>query len=509
MQRSITGFLLLLLCSTLFAVLCMGVVSLIGVQQVKNEQAEFSERYLAKLAEISEETTSTLIRLNRSPNVDCNKEFLIFLRQVMFQASYIKDIGYFVDGQVQCTTGLGSLSSAVGGPKADFVTERGFEIWTKSALALFQNDYSAFATKLGRFNIITDQNDIAIEGMEPYRFQIVYSENDAFFPMLGEADLYKSLVSRSLSLGYTSYGFTLCDDRFPFCIATLTDIFSFINGKVVTLWLCFFFLFWFIGFLLLSRAFEWYFSIPQRIKRGLRNSAYYPLFQPIVCLETERIIGCEMLARFKDSRGVLYPDQFIPMISKLKLTKKFTAKLMAHSLNILDKEKDIPSNFKVNFNVFPCDINEKNVAEAIKMGLLKSRFAICFELTEDEALDNAQALSNIDDLRERGVQVAIDDFGTGYANLGQLQKFEFDTLKIDRSFVISLQERSVKSTLIPYIVSLAKQLDVEIVAEGIENRRQQQALLDFGVSQGQGWLFGKPMSAKELAKLIGTQTQSH
>lgn len=507
MQRSIASFLLVFFLSTAFAALCMTVVSWVGIQQVKGEQLRFSERYLAKLAEISTETTSTLTRLNRSPNVECNKEFLIFLRQIMFQSTYIKDIGYFYDGRVQCTTGLGIIDGVIEEPSPDFITSRGFAIWTNSELELFQKDYSAFATKLNRFNIITDQNDVAIEGMAPYRYQLVYSENGDFFPMLGESNLYQNLIRGDLSLGMTRFGVTLCDQKFPFCIATVTDIFSFITTKVVMLWFLFFVLFWFIGFLILSRVFEWYFSVPQRVRRGLKTGAYYPLFQPIVCLYTGRIIGCEMLARFKDSKGVLYPDEFIPMISKLKLTKRFTAQLMSRSLSILDKESNIPTNFKVNFNVFPCDINEQNVEEAIRMGLLKSRFAICFELTEDEALDNAQALSNIDVLREQGVQVAIDDFGTGYANLGQLQKFKFDTLKIDRSFVISLEEKSVKSTLIPYIVSLAKQLEVEIVAEGIETRRQQQALLDFGVAQGQGWLFGKPMPAQALASLLKGQKE--
>jgi sensor c-di-GMP phosphodiesterase-like protein len=507
MQRSIASFLFVFLVSIVFAVTCMSVVSWVGIQQVKSEQYSFSERYLAKLAEISTETTSTLIRLNRSPNVECNTDFLIFLRQIMFQATYIKDIGYFYNDRVQCTTGLGIINYEVGEPEPDFTTSRGYSIWTRSELELFQNDYSAFATKLDRFNIITDQKDIAIEGMAPYRYQIVYSENGAFYPMLGEKGLYQNLVQGDLSLGLTRFGVTICDKQFPFCIATVTDIFSFISTKVVMLWLFLFGLFCFIGYLLFSRAFEWYYSVPQRVKRGLKTRAYYPLFQPIVCLHTGRIIGCEMLARFKDSRGVLYPDEFIPMISQLKLTKRFTARLMAKSLALLDKQQDIPSNFKINFNVFPCDINEQNVEEAIRMGILKSRFAICFELTEDEALDNAQALSNIDVLREQGVQIAIDDFGTGYANLGQLQKFHFDTLKIDRSFVISLEEKSVKSTLIPYIVSLAKQLEVEIVAEGIETRRQQQALLDFGVEQGQGWLFGKPMDAEALANLMKGQKE--
>ena len=88
MQRSIASFLLVFLVSIVFATLCMMMVSWVGTQQVKSEQYSFSERYLAKLAEISTETTSTLIRLNRSPNVECNKEFLIFLRQIMFQATY-------------------------------------------------------------------------------------------------------------------------------------------------------------------------------------------------------------------------------------------------------------------------------------------------------------------------------------------------------------------------------------------------------------------------------------
>ncbi|MDC2890698.1 EAL domain-containing protein [Psychrosphaera algicola] len=103
--------------------------------------------------------------------------------------------------------------------------------------------------------------------------------------------------------------------------------------------------------------------------------------------------------------------------------------------------------------------------------------------------------------------MAVDDFGTGYSNLKQLRDISCDTLKIDRSFISEMEDGSIRSTLIPHIVDIAKQLNLKIVAEGVENEMQRSALLDEGVEFAQGWLFGKAMPMAELLALIKKQKQ--
>ena len=97
---------------------------------------------------------------------------------------------------------------------------------------------------------------------------------------------------------------------------------------------------------------------------------------------------------------------------------------------------------------------------------------------------------------------AIDDFGVGYSNLSQLKTLNCDFLKIDRSFVMDMEDNSIRSSLIPHIVSIAEGLNVELIAEGVENAEQSKELKGLTIGFGQGWLFGKPQSASALAKSV-------
>lgn len=105
--------------------------------------------------------------------------------------------------------------------------------------------------------------------------------------------------------------------------------------------------------------------------------------------------------------------------------------------------------------------------------------------------------------------MAIDDFGVGYSNLSQLKSLKCEFLKIDRSFVMDMEDHSIRSSLIPHIVSIADELRVTLIAEGVENTDQCQELVNMNVEYGQGWLFGKPQTVENLANTIELSSQTH
>ena len=142
---------------------------------------------------------------------------------------------------------------------------------------------------------------------------------------------------------------------------------------------------------------------------------------------------------------------------------------------------------------FVLDMNVKN-------------FKLVLEITEDEQIATHSAVKHIKSLKSKGFLFAIDDFGVGYSNLSQLKTLNCDYLKIDRSFVMDMEDNSIRSSLIPYIVSIAEGLNVDLIAEGVENIDQCNELKGLTIGFGQGWLFGKPQSADALAKSVqGTQ----
>ena len=218
-------------------------------------------------------------------------------------------------------------------------------------------------------------------------------------------------------------------------------------------------------------------STNQRIRKGLKKGSFYWTYQPIICLQSGKLIGCEVLARFEDKYGVLFPDEFIPVIRKNNLTWTFTEAMIATTIKELTSIEVLPEGFKVSLNIFPCDVELGNVSLLPQITeLTNSRFIICLEITEDEYLDTSIAHAHFRTLVESGFNLSLDDFGTGYSNLRNLQNLSFHQLKIDRTFVQDIATEGLKASMIPNIMELVHKFNYTCVAEGIETTEQEAIL---------------------------------
>jgi EAL domain-containing protein (putative c-di-GMP-specific phosphodiesterase class I) len=140
-------------------------------------------------------------------------------------------------------------------------------------------------------------------------------------------------------------------------------------------------------------------------------------------------------------------------------------------------------------------------------GFSPSRFEV--EMTESALIEDVvTAKAIISELREGGINVSLDDFGTGYSSLNHLREFRFDRVKIDRSFVTSLNDNLESAKIVETIINLAKGLGLTAVAEGIEDRSVLQHLIDRGCEFGQGYFFGKAMAAEDASKLLTNELLS-
>ena len=129
--------------------------------------------------------------------------------------------------------------------------------------------------------------------------------------------------------------------------------------------------------------------------------------------------------------------------------------------------------------------------------------ALCVEITENLLLEARDNITNrLLDFHDAGIQISIDDFGTGYSSLSYLRQFEIDYLKIDRSFIRNLQQDQNDHALCEAIIAMAHKLDIEVIAEGVENAEQEKLLKDFGCDYAQGFYYSRPVSAREFEALI-------
>lgn len=502
LENSLAALVAGALVTLLLAVLVISQLSR-GIWQ---QQAASSRLLLEQVERIADEGNRTIERLNNRGDSVCSEELLGEMRKTLFFASAIRDIGFVRDGKLICSAVTGQLASPKERPSSDFQTFRGFRVWTRATIELFGQPLTATVSQKGNFLVVFDDRPVLNLFPSTFNWQLVYHHDGHVEPELGRDGVFRGTTEPEFrSASFSSHYYSACSDSHPQCVGVEVSNLALMRqypGLLVLLaGACL------VGGIATSLSIvlllRWRTSPGNRLRRGIGHGSLYPLYQPIIELTSGRVVGCEVLARFQDRYGPLYPDQFIPLIAQMKLSWPFTRQIIREAVDSLDKASAIPDGFLVNINLFPPDIASGQIRDLANVqAWTQSRLQLNFEITEDQQLDSTTAHANLQWLRDQGYGLAVDDFGTGYCNLSHLRDLLCDTLKIDRSFITGIEDGGVRAAIAPIMVHLAEELQLKVVAEGIENEAQRDIVMDLGVQYGQGWLYGKPMTAEELAAMI-------
>ncbi len=248
--------------------------------------------------------------------------------------------------------------------------------------------------------------------------------------------------------------------------------------------------------------------------RGLEAQEFEMHYQPMISLKTGRFAGVEALMRWRSEDGkFVSPEHFIPLAEQTGLIVELGRFALETSLSdqarfadaFAKKFPDEPLPF-MSTNVSGLQLSD--MAEIDTIGGIIDRSGIDLsqvklEITETLMVENPKHASEaLKKLKALGISLAIDDFGTGYSSLSYLHMFPLDTLKIDRTFVMSMDESENSRRIVHSIAGLAHALGMRIVAEGIETAEQRHALFELGCQYGQGYFFAKPQPAGEVLSLI-------
>lgn len=233
-------------------------------------------------------------------------------------------------------------------------------------------------------------------------------------------------------------------------------------------------------------------------------------YQPIVSLETGRINGFEALIRWEHpERGLVQPSEFIPIAEEtgwIVPMGRWVLEQACQQLKTWQNEIDADPPLTMSVNLSGKQFSQQDLISDIEAVLKANQLqpgSLKLEITESAIMENAQAVTDrLVKLRNLGVQLGLDDFGTGYSSLSYLHRFPLDTLKIDRSFIARMGEGGDNSEIVRTIVTLGKNLSMNIVAEGVESPEQLQHLRDLDCTQGQGYFFARPLAAEEAFALL-------
>ncbi len=226
-------------------------------------------------------------------------------------------------------------------------------------------------------------------------------------------------------------------------------------------------------------------------------------FQPLVNLKTHQVAGFEALCRWHhDSLGAISPGEFIALAEETDLIVPLGIRIFKKAcafLRQLDEAFSEQAAFFMSINVSPRQLAEPDFIQKIRQITRDNALSprrIKLEITETLMMDYHQARQLLQPLHAMGFTLSLDDFGTGYSGLQHLIELDFKTLKIDQGFVASMFENERSLALINIITDMAANMDIEVVAEGIEDQQQKKVLQALGVDYGQGYLFSPPLSAE-------------
>jgi EAL domain-containing protein (putative c-di-GMP-specific phosphodiesterase class I) len=254
-------------------------------------------------------------------------------------------------------------------------------------------------------------------------------------------------------------------------------------------------------------------SLEGELRRALVNGEFELFFQPIVRLRTRRLAGFEALLRWRHpTRGLVPPGDFIPVAEASGIIVEITAwvleevgrtfpAILSAALRNMGPVERFFMSVNVSGHDLPQSLFIESVAEMLETAGIPAS-AITLEITESVLMrDPAKAVATLAACRRLGLTIAIDDFGTGVSSLSYLGTLPISTIKIDRSFVQSMIETPASRKIIQMILRLADELEIPVVAEGVEDTRQARLLSEIGCAFAQGYLFGKPMPLAETLEI--------
>ncbi|SFU57588.1 putative bifunctional diguanylate cyclase/phosphodiesterase [Pseudoduganella namucuonensis] len=253
-----------------------------------------------------------------------------------------------------------------------------------------------------------------------------------------------------------------------------------------------------------DKASEQSLSLLTELRNAVERNEFRLFVQPKIMLGTGKAVGAEALVRWAHpERGNVFPDQFIPFAEQTGFIRVLTRWVMEQSAILAHELAARGLNLKISVNLSTRDLMDQDLPVKFADILARHQLgpsAFCLEITESAIMDDpVRAQQTLERLHEMGLDLSIDDFGTGYSSLAYLKRLPVNELKIDKSFVLNMENDIGDTKIVRSTIDLGHNMGLRVVAEGIESEAVWRLLMRMGCDQGQGYFMSRPIPADQLA----------
>lgn len=456
----------------------------------------------------------TIEAANLSPYEMCYLQDIAYQRKLVFSAYHIKDIGRLRDDRLACSTLLGDISQQPKRSPADINLRDGTYVYGERSL--ITPGSRGFVIGRGEANVILSSAAFDLLHTPKYSFAVymrdaerkhfarLYDYQAGDFPVpdfknhRGEYEVLSDAIKEYR-----------CDDEVGICVALKAQL---DNSSNSARWKSF--MATSLGLLAGATLGLGWFAYHNRerplasmLNQALNARQLEVVYQPVVNVENAELTGFEALLRWQLHTGdMIPPDVFIAEAEEKGMAGRVTAYVVDRVMDDMGDLLRLNRNIQININITASDVQaaafQKNIQAKLAGAGVDPR-QIGLELTERTAVDFSKASEGIRQLREQGHKIYIDDFGTGYSSLSYLGELHIDAIKIDKAFTRTVCADGNMVSIVPEIISMARQHDLGIVVEGIETEAQADYFRKMNTSMtAQGWFYGKPMPAGDAAALL-------
>lgn len=458
---------------------------------------------------LSVEVRTTIFSILGDKLPFCSDQELAYMRKIVYDSPYIKDIGRNRNGLLECTAGIGRLASPPQLATAPILTHD-LHVFIDFPLLISSSAKGIIVEYHGVSVVLNPNSFIVLDQPPMLETGLVYDRpGKRVYQAFGHAEPLSSadvIAQQLVERGGIFYQ-PLCSVGYSVCVvaseprsAMLTRDSVHITGLLAGGGLM-----GSLGSLSAILFFSRQRTFQRSLRRAIRKGNIDVLYQPIVDLATGSIVGAEALARWTNDAGEeVSPEMFVAVAEQKgfihELTLLMIRKTTAEITELLHRE-----NFHLTINITAMDLHEPGFFTGLD-GCLKAAgirpAAVGLELTERSTAEQQLVTDALARLKAAGHTVYVDDFGTGYSSLAYLHQLKIDAIKIDRAFTSTVGTEAVTASVVPQILDMARRLNLLVVVEGIETKEQAEYFRQTGEGiLGQGWLFGRPVTAADFRRI--------